>query len=388
MENQPRTRPSFWRDVRVIRLVLQVVAVAALATALYILWFNLTNNLRRQGIRTDFSFLDQPFGVRIAGSDFRPGSSVRDAFWNGIRNTAALAVVGLPILTVLGVVVGIGRLSRNWLVARAASLYVEGLRNLPPLLLIVFAFQAVILRLPPARSPITPFGWLVVSNLEIHVPGLTLQPGGGQFLATVAAAVLAAAVVWWWRTRRQDRTGQPHHRWLWGLGIVAGTALVAYLLGEDPVTVSRPQLEGRVISGGFSGLGAYFAVLGALVLYTSSHVAEIVRGSIQAVPRGQTEAAEALALSGFQRLRFVVLPQAARIALPPIINQYLNYVKNTSLAIAVGFAEVTLIAFQAIGNGQPAPQVILLLMAAYLTFSLVISALVNVYNRRLRLVTR
>jgi general L-amino acid transport system permease protein len=372
----------------VIRVVLQIAAVAAIGAVLYVLWFNLTNNLRRQGIRTDFSFLDQPFGVRIAGSDFKPGSSVRDALWNGVRNTAALAVVGLPILTVLGLSVGIGRLSSNWLVARAATVYVEVLRNLPPLLLIVFAFQAVILRLPPARAPITPFGWLVVSNLEIHVPGLTAGPRAGRFFAILGGGLLLAAVVWWWRTRVQETTGAPHYRWLWAIGLVAAVAVPAYVLGDAPVTISRPQLEGRVVSGGFGGLGAYFAVLGALVLYTASHVAEIVRGSIQAVPRGQTEAAEALALSGFQRLRFVILPQALRIALPPVINQYLNYVKNTSLAIAVGFAEVTLIAFQAIGNGQPAPQVILMLMAAYLAFSLVISALVNAYSRRLRVVTR
>jgi general L-amino acid transport system permease protein len=143
-----------------------------------------------------------------------------------------------------------------------------------------------------------------------------------------------------------------------------------------------------VVVGGFSGLGSYFAVLGALVLYTASHVAEIVRGSIQAVALGQTEASNALALTAFQRLRFVILPQAMRTALPPTINQYLNFTKNTSLAIAVAYAEVTLIAFQAIGNGQPAPQLILILMGVYLVFSLVISLLVNILNRRLQLVTR
>jgi general L-amino acid transport system permease protein len=172
------------------------------------------------------------------------------------------------------------------------------------------------------------------------------------------------------------------------LGTVLIAGVVAYLIFGRPFTLSRPALDGRVVEGGYRGLGAYFAVMGALVFYTSSHVAEIVRGSILAVPKGQSEAASALALSGFQRLRFVVLPQAMRIALPPIINQYLNYVKNTSLAITVGFADVTLIAYQAIGNGQPAPQLILMLMGSYLLFSLVISLLVNLYNRRLRLVTR
>lgn len=371
-----------------MRVVAQIVAVFVAAAVLYVLWFNLSNNLRRLGIRTDFEFLDQPFGVRIAGSDLSPGSSVREALLNGVRNTLALAVVGLPLLTVIGVLIGVGRLSSNWLVARVSALFVETVRNLPPLLLIVFAFQAVVLRLPPARSPITPFGWFVISNLEIHVPGFSSGAKASTFQLILAVTVLVGAALWWWRTRVQDKTGQPHHRWSWALGLIAIVGTISYLALDSPIVISLPTLEGRVVTGGFGGLGAFFAVLGALVLYTSSHVAEIVRGSIQAVSRGQTEAANALALSNTQRLRFIVLPQAFRIALPPTINQYLNFVKNTSLAIAVGFADVTLIAYQAIGNGQPAPQMILILMACYLTFSLVISAVVNLYSRRFRLVTR
>lgn len=383
-----QSRPPFWRDIRVLRIAAQIVAVVVVSIVLYILWFNLSNNLRRLGIRTGFEFLDQPIGVRIAGSDLSPGSSVRDALLNGVRNTLALAVVGLPLLTIIGVLVGIGRLSANWLVARASSLFVEIIRNLPPLLLIVFAFQAVVLRLPPARSPITPLGWFVISNLEIYVPGITSGAKASSFQLTMLLAVLAGGVLWWWRTRVQERTGQPHHRWLWTLGLIAVVGVISYIALDRPIAISLPVLDGRVITGGFGGLGAFFAVLGALVLYTSSHVAEIVRGSIQAVSKGQTEAANALALSNTQRLRFVVLPQALRIALPPTINQYLNFVKNTSLAIAVGFADVTLIAYQAIGNGQPAPQTIVILMGCYLVFSLVISAVVNLYSRRFRLVTR
>jgi general L-amino acid transport system permease protein len=372
----------------VLRALAQIIVAAAVLFLLYVLWFNVTNNMRARGVRTDFNFLDQPFGVRIAGSDLSPSAPVRSALLNGIRNTFALAIVGLPLLTILGIVVGVGRLSTNWLVAKISSAYVEILRNLPPLLVVIFAFQAVILRLPPARNPITPFGWFVISNLEFHVPGLRAGDNYGPFMMVLLVAVLLGAFLWWWRTRVQERTGTPHHRWLWGLGTVALVGAIAYLILDRPLTITLPRLEGRVVDGGYRGLGAFFAVVGALAFYTSSHVAEIVRGSILAVPKGQSEAASALALSGFQRLRFVVLPQAMRIALPPIINQYLNYVKNTSLAIAVGFAEVTLVAFQAIGNGQPAPQVVVLLMGSYLIFSLVISLLVNLYNRHLRIVTR
>jgi general L-amino acid transport system permease protein len=363
------------------------LAVAGTGLLLYILWFNLTNNLRAQGIRTDFGFLDQPIGVQIADSGLNPGAPIRRALAIGIKNTLSLVIVGLPLLTVIGVVVGIARLSNNWLAARASTLFVETLRNVPPLLIIVFAFRAVVLRLPPSREPITPFGWMVVSNLRITVPGFNARESFGTLRWAMLIALAGAVAVWWWRTRRSDRTGHPHHRLLWSLGLLFGVGVVAYFALGGPIGISRPSLEGRVVSGGFSGLGAYFAVLGALVLYTASHVAEIVRGSILAVPKGQTEAATALALTSFQRLRFVVLPQAMRIALPPVINQYLNYTKNTSLALAVGFAEITTISFQAIGNGQPAPQLILLLMASYLLFSLTISLLVNLLNHRLQLVT-
>ncbi|HKZ21275.1 MAG TPA: ABC transporter permease subunit [Acidimicrobiia bacterium] len=384
----PNARVPFWRNQRVLRAVAQVVVAAAVLFLLYVLWFNVTNNMRARGVRTDFNFLDQPFGVRIAGSDLSPSAPVRSALLNGIRNTFALAIVGLPLLTILGVIVGVGRLSTNWLVAKISSAYVEILRNLPPLLVVIFAFQAVILRLPPARNPITPFGWFVISNLEFHVPGFRAGDNYRPFMMVMLVAVLLGALLWWWRTRVHERTGTPHHRWLWSLGTIGLVGAIAYLILDRPLTIILPRLEGRVVDGGYRGLGAFFAVVGALAFYTSSHVAEIVRGSILAVPKGQSEAASALALSGFQRLRFVVLPQAMRIALPPIINQYLNYVKNTSLAIAVGFAEVTLVAFQAIGNGQPAPQVVVLLMGSYLIFSLVISLLVNLYNRHLRIVTR
>lgn len=380
-------RPPLWRDVRVLRAALQVLAVAGTAILLYVLWFNLTNNLRAQGISIGFDFLSQPVGVQIADSGLGSGAPISSALLIGIKNTFTLVIVGLPLLTVIGVLIGVARLSTNWLVAKAATLYVEVFRNLPPLLIIIFFFLVVILPLPPASSPISPFGLLVISNLRITFPTFIDQGDSRLFWLVMLAVTVVAVGVWWWRTKRSERTGEPHHRVLWAGGLWLIAAIATYLVLGGPFTIQLPELDGRVVTGGFSGLGGYFAVLGALVLYTASHVAEIVRGSIQAVPKGQTEAANALALTGFQRYRFVLLPQAARIALPPIINQYLNYTKNTSLAIAVGFAEITTIVFQAIGNGRPAPQLILLLMASYLVFSLTISALVNILNRRLQLVS-
>jgi general L-amino acid transport system permease protein len=379
-------RPPPWRDVRVIRAVLQVLAVIIVIGLIWILGTNLRSELVEKNLPTTFDFLDQPAGVTIADSGLDPGAPLRSALLIGIKNTFLLAIVGIPLLTILGTLIGVARLSTNWLVAKAATVYVETIRNIPPLLIIIFVFNVVILQLPPPSDPATPLDWWVISNLRLLGPGVTTSEGAGTLLLISLLGLVAAVVVGIWRTRYSEQTGHPHHRVLWGLGVFVGVFAIGYFLTGRPIAVSLPEVDGRIWTGGFGGLGAYFAVLLALVLYTASHVAEIVRGSILAVDRGQTEAANAIALTTFQRLRYVVLPQAFRIALPPIINQYLNFVKNTSLAIAVGFAEITLVTFQAIGNGYPAPQLILTLMGVYLVFSLTISIVVNIINRRLQLV--
>ncbi|MFZ0493891.1 MAG: ABC transporter permease subunit [Acidimicrobiia bacterium] len=382
------SRPVWWRDVGTLRIVAQVVAVAAAFAFLGYLYRNLVTNLRAQGIGTGFEFLARPAGVNVAGSGFEASQPVRSVILLGVKNTLALVIVGVPVLTVVGVVVGIARLSSNWLVRKAASVYVETLRNIPPLLVILIAFNAVLLPLPTIDNALHPLGVLVVSNRELGVPWLVPREGSGLYLLVLTVALVLAAGIWVWRTRRFDSTGAPHHRVLWSSAFLVGVGIGAYFLIGTPFQVSLPEVRDRIVVGGMAARASYVAVLVALAMYTASHVAEITRGSILAVPKGQTEAANALALTRFQRLRFVVLPQAFRIAIPPMINQFLNFTKNTSLGIAVGYAEVTLVTFQAIGNGYPAPQMILILMGVYLVFSLTISALVNILNRRLQFVTR
>lgn len=377
-----------WRDLRLIKIAIQVVAVlAAVGIALW-LWSNLTTNMRRSGVATNFRFLTQPIGVDIAGSSLPTNAPVWRGLLVGVKNTFALVVVGIPLLTMLGVLIGIGKLSTNWLVAKICALYVEVFRNLPPLLLLYFMFNAVFLQLPGLENSWNPLGLLVINQRFIGVVSFTAGPGIGLYWLIMGVALLIAVVVAIWRTRRWERSGQPHRRVLWSLGILLMAGVVGYLALARPFALSFPRMEGRLLTGGFTGLAAYFAVLLALVLYTASHVAEITRGSILAVAKGQSEASNALALSAFQRLRYVVLPQALRVAIPPTISQYLNFTKNTSLAIAIGYAEITRITFQTIGNGQPAPQLIAILMLLYLSFSLTISVLVNIINRRLQYVTR
>ncbi len=384
----PARRPPPWRDVRLLRFAAQAAVVAAVVGILGYLYDNLVTNLRIRGIPTDFDFLDRPATIEIAYSDFRASQPVRDAILIGVKNTLLVAVVGMVMTIVLGTIVGIARLSTNVLVRSAAGLYVETLRNLPPLLVIVFVNSAVFLELPVIADPIDVGGLLLLSNRELAAASPIAGDRAVTYAAVVAVGLLVAALVWRRRTKASEATGAPHHRVLWAGAPLLVAVVAGYVALDSPVTISHPEQVGRGISGGVAMSIGYGAVVTGLVLYTSSHVAEIVRGSIQAVHRGQNEAAEALGLSSAQRLRYVVLPQAFRIAVPPMINQLLNLTKNSSLAIAVGYAELSALTLVLISQANPAPQMVLILMTIYLVISVVISAIANIVNRRLQLVER
>ncbi len=383
------SRPPIWRNVRVLRGVVQVLFLVVVASVIWWLIDNLLVNLDRIGIDLSFDYLDQPAGFQIAGSDFRPTQPVRDVLIVGFLNTIRVAAVGIVLSTILGIIVGIAGLSANWLVRKVATVYVEVLRNLPPLVVIVFVFTALVLQFPPIQEARDLGGLMLVNNRTIGMASPTLQGDSAELFAIVCLLAIVAGVgVVIWRTRRFVATGEPHHRILYGGGLVLGVVVVAWLVLGRPLSIDHPEVVGRQVEGGYRMSANYFALLLALTIYTASYIAEIVRGSIQAVHRGQTEATQALSLGDFQRLRFVVLPQAFRIAVPPLANQYLNLTKNSSLAIAIAFAEFTLVTKTVIGNGNPAPQSFLILMAGYLFLSLVISAVANLVNRRLQLVSR
>jgi general L-amino acid transport system permease protein len=379
-----RRRTPLWRNVRVLRIAFQAVFLLAVVLFLLGLWENLTTNLRVQGIRTDFGYLQQPAGFAIADADFRPSQSIWDAIKVGAVNTIKVSLLGILVATVLGVVVGVARLSTNWIVRRSAAIYVETLRNIPVLVIILFWWLAVLLQLPAIRRAVD-LNVFVVSNRGLVGPGLEQTAVLTGFLIVGAVGVASAIGVWVWRTRHFDRTGEPHHRVLWAGGVLLLFVVAGFFAFGRPFGISLPERGELATTGGFRLSPEYAALLIGLALYTASHIAEIVRGSILAVSRGQTEAANAVGLSGFQRLRFVVLPQAFRISVPPIANQYLNLVKNSSLGVAIAFPEVTRITRIAIGQQAPAPQSVLVLMGVYLFFSLVIALVMNLINRRLTL---
>jgi general L-amino acid transport system permease protein len=356
------------------------------AAILYWLLGNFRRNTAASGIPTSFDFLSAPATFSIPGADFSPNEPVRNAYVIGLLNTLRVSIVGIILATVLGVVIGIGRLSQNWVVARLSAAYVELIRNLPLLVLLTFTFFGVVLQfLPAIGMSWTPLGWFVFSNRGIGVPWY--EGVSGWSLVLVSAIGLLG---WWliarWRQGVFERTGRPSRAGLLGGTFFALTLLVGWVgLGG---MVSLPAVAGRQISGGIRVDPSFFALLIALAIYTASHIAEIVRGSIQAVPRGQGEAATALALSSFQRMWKVILPQAMRIAVPPLGNQYLNLIKNSSLGAGFAYFDITNVTQITVGNGSPAVPAFFLALVFYVVISLVTSALVNVANQRFELVER
>lgn len=384
--------PPLWRDTRGIAIAIQVIFSIVLILVVRYLWGNFTARTEAIGQNLSFDFLDQPSGVSIADNPLTPNNSVGDAIVAGFGNTLRVIMIGIPLALIFGTMIGIARLSTNWLLRKIATGYVEFFRNIPVLIVIVFVWQAVFLNgFPRSQESWKPLGgWLILNNSRFAFPSIKGDGNVGAYQVIILAGLVVAAGVWWWRSRVFDNTGQPHRRVLWSLGTLLVIAVAAYLALDGPITTSKPMLDerGRVYTDGIRMQMPYAALTTALVLYTASHISEIVRGSIQAVHKGQVEAGNALALSAFQRYRFVVLPQALRIAFPPLINQFLNFTKNSSLAIAIGFAEGTSMINNLFGQSQPSSQLILILMLFYLTFSLVISAIGNVVNRRLQIVGR
>ena len=380
------TRPPFYRDVRVLRWVFQLLIFAIVAAVVIWLYGNFQRNTAASGIPTNFDFLRNPASFDIPGADFEPTESNRNAFVVGLLNTVRVSVLGIILATVLGTLVGIGRLSKNWVVNKLSVIYVEAIRNLPLLVIMTFTFLGVVLQLlPRIQEAWTPLDLLVVSNRGIGIPWYADTSG-----LYLLAVLLVGMAGWWliarWRQSVSDRTGEPSRAGLIGGGFFLLTLVVGWTISGGDVVL--PSIDGVKIVGGIRIDPSYFAVLIALVIYTASHIAEIVRGSIQAVPLGQGEAATALALSGFQRMWNVVLPQAMRIAIPPLGNQYLNLIKNSSLGAGFAYFELTNVTQVSVGNGSPAVPAFFLALVFYVVLSLITSALVNVANKRFQLVER
>lgn len=372
-------------------VLFQSALVIALAWLGYEIVTNTIENLKRQGIASGFDFLGRTAGFDISQTliSYSNTSTYAGAFWVGLTNTLLVAVLGIIIATVIGFLVGMARLSENWLIRTLATTFVELIRNIPPLLMLFLIYFGVLKNLPQPRDSIAlPFS-SVLNVRGLYVPGPIWDSGGWLVFAALLAA-LVGALVWSWRAnRRRLETGEQTPVFWPSVGMILGLPLVVFLALGMPLTFDYPQAGRFNVSGGVTVLPELVALLVGLSLYTSAFIAEIVRSGILGVPKGQKEAAAALGLRQGQVMRLVVVPQALRIIIPPLTNQYLNLTKNSSLAVAIGYPDlVSVFGNTVLSQTNQAVEVILITMAVYLFLSLTTSLAMNWFNSRMALVER
>jgi general L-amino acid transport system permease protein len=381
--------PAALYNPRVRSAVYQVLLIAAVLGLCAAVVLNARANLSNRV--SGFAFLGHSagFGINQALIPYDESSTYARVFLVGLLNTLLVAGLGIVFATVLGFLVGIGRLSSNWLVARIAGGYVELIRNLPLLFQILFWYLAVLSVLPLPRQGISIFGLMFLSIRGLEVP--TLQPSEGMvYVAAAFAFGVLATVAEGVRLRRlREQTGRQVSLLWRALLLMGGLPLVVFVAAGAPLTLDVPRLEGFNFAGGARMKPEFLAMLIALTTYTAAFIAEVVRSGILAVPRGQIEAAAALGLRQGQVLRFVLIPQALRILIPPLTNQYLNLTKNTSLGTAIGYPDLFAVFAGTAANqtGQPI-EIIGITMLVYLALSLATSMLMNWYNARVRLTER
>ena len=382
-------KPPFWNNPQVRAMAFQAIAlVATVAFGLYI-FDNTQANLRRLGIASGFNFLSSPAGFDILQSliPYSATSSYGQVFWVALLNTLLVSVLGILLATLLGFIIGVARLSRNWLVSRLALVYIETFRNIPLLLQIFFWYFAV-LRAVPTPGQSLSLGKAIFLNIRgLYVPAPQFQPGFGWVLAALGLAIVLVIILSRWSRRRQMETGQTFPTLSAALALLIGLPLLTFWLTGSPLVWQVPELQGFNFRGGLVILPEMASLLLALSIYTAAFIAEIVRAGIQAVSHGQTEASFSLGLNRGLTLRLIILPQALRVIIPPLTNQYLNLTKNSSLAAAIGYPDlVSAFAGTVLNQTGQAIECIAITMAVYLTISLLISLLMNGYNRRVALV--
>lgn len=385
-------RPPFWRDERVIGVISQVAVVVIIVGLVAFLYSNMISALRDQlGIPISFRWWNSTAGFDISESliEYSRSDTYGRAFVVGLLNTLRVAVFGIVFATVLGTVVGVLRLSTNFLVNRIAAVYIDTFRNIPLLVLLIFWAQAVFFKLPRVQEAIILPGPIYMSNRGVAIPWGIPTDSWDTYLLILAAGAVLAILVSVIMVQIGRRTGRMPIVTLWLIGTFALVAAVGWFLLPAPLTLTRPELQGLNTQGGLVLSQQFMALLSGLVIYTSAFIAEIVRAGIQSVSRGQREASTALGLSVFQSLRLIVLPQAMRVVIPPLTSQYLNLTKNSSLAVALGYPDLFSVAGNTIRNQTGrAIEVFLLVMLTYLVFSLITSLIMNIYNSRIQLIER
>ncbi len=384
-------KQHWWNNAQHRSLFFQVLLVSLLAGFFWFIGTNTLANLEKRGISTGFGFLSLKAGFGILQSliPYDESYTFARTFFVGLLNTLLVSGLGIIFATIIGFTVGVARLSNNWLISRLAGVYVEMFRNIPLLLQIFFWYFAVLRALPSPRQ-----SWSTGERIFLNIRGLYLpQPILGDGFSLVgwvfATALIATFLIWRWAKKRQDETGQQFKMFRVGFGLVVGLPLLVFFALGSPLSWDVPKLQGFNFRGGMTIIPELTALLVALSVYTATFIAEAVRSGILAVNSGQTEAASALGLHKSKVLRLVVIPQALRVIIPQLTSQYLNLVKNSSLATAIGYPDlVAVFAGTTLNQTGQAIEIIAMTMSVYLFISLTISGIMNWYNKKIMLVER
>jgi general L-amino acid transport system permease protein len=379
-----------WRDPEKRAIFFQIVALLVVFGISYYLFSNTQANLERQNIATGFGFLGKEASFEIGESliTYTAADSYAKALLVGALNTIKVAIIGIIFTVMLGTIIGIARLSHNWLVSRLAAVFIEVMQNIPVLLQLFFWYAIFYETLPSPRQAISPMPGVFLSNRGLIFGVPAEHAAHIAMLWAFGAAMLCAWALSRWAHQRQDRTGQTFPAISVGFLLCLIFPAIAWLLYGAPTAMDIPVLTGFNIKGGLTVSPEFTALLLGLIIYTSAFVAEIVRAGIQSVSRGQIEAAMAVGLRPGKVLRLVILPQASRVIIPPLTSQMLNLTKNSSLAVAIGYADFVAVTNTTINQTGQAIEGVALIMVVYLTFSLSTSAFMNWYNKKVALVER
>ena len=378
-------------DPKVRAWLFQIITVIAVVSLGWFMFDNTQTNLQHRGITSGFGFLERSAGFGIAQHliDYSEADSYARVFVIGLLNTLLVSVIGIILATLLGFIIGVARLSPNWMISKLATVYVEVFRIIPPLLQILFWYTAVFLTLPGPRQAHGYFDMFFVSSRGLNMPRAMPAEGMTAFLVSVLIAIVAVVMMVRWANKRFEATGQPFHKFWVGLALLLVIPGLSMLVFGSPVHWELPQLKGFNFTGGWVLIPELISLTLALTIYTAAFIAEIVRSGIKSVSHGQTEAARSLGLRPGPTLRKVIIPQALRVIIPPLTSQFLNLAKNSSLAAAIGYPEmVSLFAGTVLNQTGQAIEVIAITMSVYLAISISISLLMNWYNKRIALIER
>ena len=386
----PKQKLSF-SDPKVRAWLFQIITIVAVISLGWYLFDNTQTNLQHRGITSGFDFLERSAGFGIAQHliDYTESDSYARVFVIGLLNTLLVTVIGVVLATLLGFIIGVARLSPNWMINKLATVYVEVFRNIPPLLQILFWYFAVFLTMPGPRNSHNFGDTFFVSSRGLNMPAALAADGFWPFVASVVVAIVAIVLMARWANKRFEATGVPFHKFWAGLGLLVVIPSLCALLFGAPLHWEMPKLSGFNFVGGWVLIPELLALTLALTVYTAAFIAEIVRSGIKSVSHGQTEAARSLGLRPGPTLRKVIIPQALRVIIPPLTSQYLNLAKNSSLAAGIGYPEmVSLFAGTVLNQTGQAIEVIAITMSVYLAISISISLLMNWYNTRIALIER